>query len=71
MRIPTARHDKTVKLVEQMLDLHKQLPKVKTPHERESLERTIAATDRQIDALAYEMYGLTEAEIRVVEGASS
>jgi hypothetical protein len=36
-------------------------------HEQESLQRTIAATDNQIDALVYELYGLTEAEIRVVE----
>jgi len=26
-------------------------------------------TDRQIDGLVYELYGLTEAEIKVVEGA--
>jgi hypothetical protein len=36
----------------------KQLPKAKTPHEQESLKRTIAATDAQIDALVYELYGL-------------
>jgi hypothetical protein len=48
--------------------VHKQLPKAKTPHEQESLKRTIAATDHQIDALVYELYGLTEAEIAVVEG---
>jgi hypothetical protein len=29
-----ARHDKMVELVERMLDLHKQLPKAKTPHGR-------------------------------------
>jgi hypothetical protein len=45
-----------------------QLPKAKTPHERGSIERTIAATDKQIDALVYELYGLTEQEIRTVEG---
>jgi hypothetical protein len=64
-------------LVERMLDpsagsgqaLHKQLPKAKTPPEPESLKRTIAATDNQIDALVYELYGLTEDGIRVVEGA--
>ena len=28
----------------------------------------IEATDRQIDALVYELYGLTEEEIRIVEG---
>ncbi len=63
-----ARHDKMVELVERMLELHKQLPKAKTPHEQESLERTIAATDNQIDALVYELYGLTEEEVRIVEG---
>ena len=45
-----------------------QLPKAKTPHEQESLKRTIVATDTQIDALVYELYGLTEDEIRTVEG---
>jgi len=32
--------------------------------------RTIAATDRQIDALVYELYGLTDREIQIVEGTS-
>jgi len=75
-----------VELVERMLDpsvgselalrnskgqaLHKQLPKAKTPHEQESLKRTITATDNQIDALVYELCGLTEDEIRIVEGAT-
>ncbi len=56
-----------IELVKRMLDLHKQLPKAKTPHEQESLKRTVAATDQQIDALVYELYGLTEEEIRIVE----
>jgi len=44
------------------------LPKAKTPHEQESLQRQIVATDKQIDALVYQLYGLTEEEIRIVEG---
>jgi len=44
------------------------LPKAKTPHEQESLQRQIAATDKSIDALVYELYGLMEADIRIVEG---
>jgi hypothetical protein len=44
------------------------LPKAKTPHQQESLQRQIAATDEQIDTLVYELYGLTEDEIRIVEG---
>ena len=51
-----------------MLKLHKDLPKAKTPHEQESLQRQIAATDKAIDALVYELCGLTEDEIRIVEG---
>ena len=33
------------------------------------LQRQIDATDRQIDRLVYELYGLTDAEIQIVEGA--
>ena len=32
--------------------------------------RTIAATDKAIDALVYELYGLTGDEMRIVEGAA-
>lgn len=50
------------------------------PQEKEMLEREIAATDRQIEALVNELspsgmispkgmvYGLTEEEIKIVEG---
>jgi len=31
-------------------------------------QRQIEATDRQIDALVYELYGLTEEEIEIVAG---
>lgn len=63
-----AQHDKMVTLVEQMLALHKALSAAPGPQERGLLERQIAATDRQIDALVYQLYGLTEEEIRIVEG---
>ena len=56
-----------VGLVETMLRLHKSLPKAKTPHEQEWLKRQIAATDNQIDQLVYELYGLTNEEIEVIE----
>ena len=61
-----ASHDKIVSLVDRMLKLHKRTPR--TPQEKESLRREIEATDRQIDQLVYELYGLTEEEIRIVEG---
>jgi hypothetical protein len=43
-------------------------PKAKASHEQESLQRQIAATDRQIDTLVYALYGLTEDRTRIVEG---
>ena len=46
----------TVSLVDQMHSLHKQLPLARTPQEQTALER-------QIDALVYELYALTEEEI--------
>jgi len=65
----TSRHERMVQLVEQMLELNRRLPSVRTPQEKTALERQIAATDTQIDRLVYDLYGLTEEEIRIVEGA--
>ncbi len=36
--------------------------------ERRTLRNAIMAADQQIDALVYELYGLTEEEIQLVEG---
>jgi len=63
-----ARHERMVALVEQMLTLHRDLAVAKTAHDKTLIERQIAASDRQIDRLVYELYGLTEEEIAVVEG---
>jgi hypothetical protein len=64
----TKNRDQIVSLVNQMLSLHKQHKEARTPHEQTGLQRQIEATDSQIDALVYELYGLTEEEIRIVEG---
>jgi hypothetical protein len=58
-------HGKIVCLVERMLSLHKQSKR--TPQAKEVLQREIEATDKQIDKLVYELYGLTEEEIKIVE----
>jgi DNA-binding CsgD family transcriptional regulator len=50
------------------VDLHKELASEGAPHVVTVLQRQVAATDREIDALVYELYGLTAAEIAVVEG---
>ncbi|MHB8859961.1 MAG: Eco57I restriction-modification methylase domain-containing protein [Thermoleophilia bacterium] len=64
------RYDLLVELVERMLDLNKRLQKANTAHEKDSLQRQIDATDRQIDRLVYELYDLTDEEIKTVEGGS-
>ena len=40
-----------------------------TDHEKTIIQRQIDSTDRRIDTLVYELYGLTEEEIKVVEGS--
>jgi hypothetical protein len=62
-----ARHERMVGLVEQMLNLHQRLAGESVPQTRTVLQRQIEATDRQIDLLVYELYGLTEEEIKIVE----
>lgn len=57
-----------IALVEQMLDPNKRLAATKAPHEKGVLIGMIDATDRQIDRLVYELYGLAEEEITIVEG---
>jgi type I restriction-modification system DNA methylase subunit len=66
--IDVARHDKMVSLVTQMLDLNKKLQAVRLDQEQKEFQRQIEATDAAIDKLVYELYGLTENEIKIVEG---
>lgn len=56
-----------VTLVQRMPDLHKQLAAAKNPNEKTRLQCEIDATDREIDQLVYELYGLTDDEIKIVE----
>ena len=46
--------------------MHKQSPR--TPQDKGRLGREIETTDNAIDRLVYELYGLSEEEIRIVEG---
>ena len=55
-----ARHDKMVALVGRMLALHKKLAAATIPADKELYQRQIEATDRQIDALVYELYDSPE-----------
>lgn len=62
-----AQHDRMVSLVENMLTLHQQHAAARTADEKTMLQRQIDTTDAQIDTLVYELYDLTEEEIKIVE----
>ena len=62
-----AAHDKMVALVESMLELHRRQQSARTPQEKEMLARQIESTDESIDRLVYQLYGLSEEEIKIVE----
>jgi hypothetical protein len=53
-----------------LLSLHKRLAAAKAPHDRTVFQGQIDEADRQIDRLVYDLYGLTEEEVRIVEEAT-
>lgn len=55
-------------MIEWMLKLQKQSAVVRSPLDKERVGREIESTDKAIDKLVYELYGLTEEEVRIVEG---
>ncbi|RJP54566.1 MAG: restriction endonuclease subunit M [Anaerolineaceae bacterium] len=63
-----SQHDKMVTLVSHMLELHKSKAGAQTQSEQDVYERQIKSVDEQIDSLVYELYGLSEEEVRIVEG---
>ena len=67
--IETKRISRVVELVQSMHKLRERAPDLKTNHDRTVIERQIEATDREIDRLVYELYGLSQVEIRLVEAA--
>jgi len=66
-----ARHDKMVGMVEQMLTAKKERASALPDREIDYWQRRCDGLDRQIDELVYELYGLTEEEIGLVEGAGA
>jgi hypothetical protein len=63
-----ARHDKLVGLVDKMLALMPKLHGSTSESEKAALQNAVTTTDAEIDRLVYELYGLTQEEIKIVEG---
>ncbi|MCK4732515.1 MAG: hypothetical protein KAT65_08655 [Methanophagales archaeon] len=60
-------HDKLVVLVENMLELKRKYHETRMEQDKELYERQIKFVDAQIDRLVYDLYGLTEEEVKVVK----
>ncbi len=60
-------HDRIVKLVAGMLQLHETLAAARSVAQKEVIRRQIVATDSEIDHLVYDLYGLTPSEVAIVE----
>ncbi len=61
-------HDRLVALVDSILAWQRDRVAANSAAQQERLQRQIDATDVEIDRLVYELYGLTEQEIKTVEG---
>ncbi|MBN1693711.1 MAG: N-6 DNA methylase [Dehalococcoidales bacterium] len=63
-------HDNIVSLVEKMLDLNNKLMPIRDDpfSERDEIKKEIEKTDKEIDNLVYNLYGLTEEDRKIVEG---
>ena len=64
------RHDRLVEMVNRLIDRYRQLKAATSDATRARLERDINITDEKIDALVYQLYGLTAEEIKIVEGVN-
>jgi hypothetical protein len=71
IKVKPANHDSVVAHVERMLKLHTDLAAAKSPDAQTRLQRDIAATDRAIDELVYQLYGLTAEEVALVEATTA
>ena len=59
--------EEIIGLVNKMIQLNRSLSETYVPAIKTQIQRQIDATDAEIDRLVYELYGLTEEEIRIVE----
>ena len=62
------KYNEFVKLADNMLDLNKQIQSIPENSEKwKSMKKEIEKVDREIDEKVYELYGLMEGEIEVIE----
>ena len=64
-------HDTLVSLVNEMLLTQKQFHSAKMERDRKIYKQKIDMLDRKIDKLVYELYGLSDEEIKIIERGSN
>jgi hypothetical protein len=63
-----AKHDNLVSLVDKMMELKQREAVEENQLLKTMISRQIQGVDKAIDTAVYELYGLTEEEIKMVEG---
>ena len=61
---------KISELARKLSALMPKLRQARSESERQTLQNAVTAADQQIDALVYDLYGLSEKEIKLVEGGA-
>ena len=59
---------KLINLTDQMLETQSRLQQAISDEDKNLLEQRAAIIDKQIDKAVYKLYGLTEEEVKIVEG---
>ena len=62
------KHDNLVSFVDKMLELKQKEAAEQNPKLKTIISRQIEGVDNAIDKIVYELYNLSEDEIKVVEG---
>ena len=60
-----------ISLADQMLEIQGRLQQTLSDKDKNILEQRAPIIDRQIDKAVYKLYGLTEEEVKIVEGSKS
>ena len=66
-QIPLENQQQFIKLTEDMIKFNKNLNSCKTPKDEKILKLQIKKTDNKINQLVYELYGLNDKEIQIIE----
>ena len=70
-KVEKSKHDEIIKHVDLLLALNEELKEAKLPTWQEQIKQRIAHSEDRINRLVYELYELTEDEIKIIEESIS